>query len=84
MHGTSIMFYEENGYKAMEGLWRNGTAIKSTSWNPDGTISNQHRYNWQDVPGQQWDEMKTSPPWWWGVEDQTSPSDPQWIAEHGK
>ncbi len=81
LHGTSILFYEKNGYKAVEGVWRNGTAIKSTSWNPDGTVSNQHRYNWQNRPGQKWDAIKTSPPWWWPVSPQTHPTAPWWKEE---
>ncbi len=67
-HGKAIGFYTQNGFKALEGEFRNGLMISVTIWNFDGTVAHQ------GVPGPD----KTSPPWLWGVKDQTQPSAPWW------
>ncbi len=60
-------------------IWyEDGRCVRQTKWSIDGTVIHQSVWTSTDV------ETRSEPPWWWGVQDQTSPSDPQWIAEHGK
>ncbi len=82
-HGGLLAYYVATGRKAIDGEFRKHTGLRQTIWNGDGTVKRQLR-NIDDQDNWIWLETKESPPWWWGVKDQTSPSDPQWIADHGK
>ena len=90
---VQTFYYVENGFKAHESeYWPySGVSLRSTMWRFDGSVASQSRCD--DDPGHVKepylsglvsDQSNIEPPWWWGVKDQTSPSDPQWIAEHGK
>ena len=78
LHGTSVSFYASNGYKFMESVHRDARCVRCTCWSDSGAVV------WQS--GEELGSRMTldRPPWLWGATDQTSPSDPQWIAEHGK
>ncbi len=71
--GTTEGYYVQNGMKAQEINKVGGGTI----WNFDGTVRRQIQFRGSKA-------NKTSAPWWWGVQDQTEPTDPKWIAEHGK
>ena len=77
--GRVVSYYTENGFKAFEGEWRRGKAFLTlTMWNFDGTVRLQQR-----DPDEAPRFAKQSPPWWWGVTDQTNPTAPWW-KEEGK
>ena len=78
VRGKYIGYYIENGFKAKDGMYQDGLPVAVTQWNFDGTINVQVTQEKGEVV------FKKSPPWLWGVQDQTEPTDPQWIAEHGK
>ena len=67
-HGKITVYYVENGMKAWEAEFRNNGVVKSTLWHPDGSVHAQFRLT----------EDKVSPPWWWGVTDQTRPTASRW------
>ncbi len=69
-HGNLVCYIGENGFKAKEEEYKDGDATKGTEWNFDGTVSRQIR--------SPWGRGRTSPPWWWGVKDQTEPTAPWW------
>ena len=83
-HGPLVAYYVENGHKAIEGVYENGNLVWVTKWKLDGRVMSlaQDVRNVGGSTGQV--EIKATHPWWWGVQDQTEPTDPQWIAEHGK
>ena len=85
LHGQSVLYYDNSGYrvKAEETEYRDGKEIGSTRWTMFGTVLSQRRIG-EDRQRQQLTtrvfsipnsskvvEYKDSPPWWWGVEDQT-------------
>ena len=74
--GKAVAHWISNGLKGCEWEFEEGIPIRSTTWGLDGSVQTQA----SNQPG----EIKTSPPWLWNVTDQTEPTDPQWIAEHGK
>ena len=79
-HGRGITFYVENGMKAEEVEWKHGHLDHFTRWNPDGTISHQVRF--YDDQGRRIElTRRDSPPWWWGVIDQTGPTAP-WLKQN--
>ena len=72
-------WYEDNGFKYSV-TFLDGSEFCVTNWNHDGSVDSQMRNRFGKIQTR----FNTAPPWWWGVQDQTSPSDPQWITEHGK
>ena len=76
----STSYYLENGLLAEDILIHAGSQrpVSITRWGFDGVLLMQTRGTSGRV------EHKYSAPWWWNVTDQTEPTDPQWIAEHGK
>lgn len=71
----SVHYYGETGRRAVEEHGNFGI----TTWNFDGTVKHQERL--LDANGVPVNEHKTSPPWWWGVENETAPSAPWWTGE---
>ncbi len=69
-HGNLVCYFVENGFKAKEEEYKDGRVTKGSEWNFDGTVSRQIR--------SPWGRGRTSPPWLWGVTDQTEPSAPWW------
>ena len=80
-HGTCRVWFVNTGYLFLEAEYEDGVCLRRTRYLPDGRVASQS-LNHSKTPLTE--EARDSPPWWWGVRDQTSPSDPQWIAEHGK
>ena len=73
-----LFWYVETGFRAEDRLIEGGRGVRETRWNLDGTVQSQDP--WVDpVDGQR--KHKRSPPWLWGVEDQTHPSAPWWKDE---
>ncbi len=69
-HGKIVHYYVQTGMKFFEGESLPGSiASYLTLWNLDGTVKLQLN---------SLTEKKTTPPWWWGVKDQTKPSAPWW------
>ena len=77
-------WFATSGFKAVEGVMvqqRNDdmTYEQLTLWQPDGSTYCQasaidtihHREN-------------LSPPWWWGVTDQTAPTMPEWMKDDAR
>ncbi len=58
--------------KAVEG-GTHGWVVSYTVWNFDGTV----KFQWR-LANRITLEQKTTPPWWWGVIDQTKPTAPWW------
>ena len=78
VYGRYVIYYVETGFMATDGeLNSEGTLVKYTHWNPDGTVVNQ---DWLP-PGELEKQFKEGPPWWWGVTDQTEPSIPAWMKD---
>lgn len=81
--GDLLAWYVETGFKAAEGEDVNEVGGWVTTWEPDGTVRNQMRFVLKKatpMPRRKAD-MKSSPPWWWGVTDQTEPTAPWWEEE---
>ncbi len=73
-HGVARVWYVESGFVAREDWYEDGGCVRTTKWAIDGTVLHQSSRT----------GFHSEPPWLWDATDQTSPSDPQWIAEHGK
>ena len=69
----SVMWYVENGYRAVE-LHGN---YRVTCWLADGTVEKQLS---RSVHG---GEVKKAP-WLWNITDQTTPSMPAWMKDDEK
>ena len=79
--GRDRGYWVGNGFKAYEEVRNPDNPDESwtTQWEYDGTVKAQHRILYHKdsvVPLDS--EHKYSPPWWWGVHDQTEPSAPWW------
>ncbi len=71
--GVSCGWYLANGLKAWEDEWtETGQRIRRTVWQVDGTV-------WYQDLGLV--NTRRSPPWLWGVTDQTSPTMPDWMKD---
>ncbi len=68
---TEVMYFVENGY-VYRLSHRRDSVGRTTTWNFDGTVQYQSRSSADGT------EQNRSPPWWWGVEDQTEPTAPWW------
>ena len=75
-YGYLVGYYLETGMMALD---ENPT---STVWKLDGAVLCQYRF--YDETGAKVKERKYSPPWWWGVTDQTVPSMPEWMKDDEK
>ena len=88
-------WYPATGYKAHEYNFPKGHT-RSIVWGPSGSVELQlrspsripDRYRYLHAPETlilggvvKW---KFSPPWWWGVTDQTEPSIPEWMKDDAK
>ena len=78
VHGRYITWYVETGFKCKEAQLRSGagSAIKCTAWDPTGKVISQRK-----LDPEQGMIDNDSPPWWWGVSDQTSPTAPWFDGE---
>ena len=76
-HGAAISYYADSGFKQMEVQHRNGWMVTETVWHPDGKVSSQTRREIRNMKVLS-EDKKTSPPWWWPVDDQTEPTAPWW------
>ena len=80
-HGWSIDWYVSSGFMASEELYRDGVLLRETQYRPDGSVSWQFRAG-PDANAEV--GRLYSPPWLWGVEDQTRPSIPEWMKVDGQ
>ena len=74
-HGDLVAHYVENGFRAREEQFANGTPVRRTYWKFDGRVLSQKSYTDTGFV------EKTSPPWWWDVTDQTEPTAPWWKGD---
>ncbi len=72
----TVEFYEKTGFKSMEVEWR-AAPFRWTTWNVDGSVAEQ---NQADIDGHPIIH-RDSPPWLWGVTDQTEPTMPAWMKD---
>ena len=76
-------WYVENGFMARQGetvFDKKGTLVfHQTEWNRDGSIKQQD-IGWYRGITLTFDEKPVSPPWLWGVTNQTEPTAP-WIKK---
>ena len=80
--GTRIQdlwFSASTGYLCRDQRWSAVETFRITVWGQDGKIAMQGSARAGKIL-----VANLEPPWLWGVTDQTEPTDPQWIAEHGK
>ena len=82
-HGKVVGYYLENGFKAGQVEFRMGRQTSATCWNFDGTVWFQTGELLEKTypPSEQHSrprQKKWSPPWLWGVTDQTEPTAPWW------
>ena len=84
-HRESIRWYTDTGFKAHEALYRDTLCVRETYWNTDGTVDYQ-TYEADAKARGQWvtHPTQTSPPWLWGVTDQTEPTMPEWMKYDAK
>ncbi len=75
-------WYVENGRKAFEQEWSDGEVLRRTDWDIEGKAFQQYRLF--DDSGNEAYQFRHSPPWWWGVTDQTEPSIPEWMKDDAK
>ena len=79
-YGTVTTYYTENGFKAGETVI-DGDKTRITKWRFDGTVFSQLEGTF-DSHGNVVDmKVNNSPPWWWGVTNQTEPTAPWWGKE---
>ena len=76
LHGRCVYYYVETGFVARDAMYKHGNLVTKTSWRLDGTVQSQQRMIRTGSV-----QFKSSPPWWWSVQDQTSPSAPAWILD---
>ena len=81
-HGVEVLYYEENGLKAVKMLWKNGYLLKATSWTFNGDVHLLARDGYFGQ-GNTW-SLKAEGPWWWPVEKQTTPTAPWWKDKDSK
>ena len=82
-HPKAMFWYVETGFKAC--AYEHSPILCVTDWHVDGTVKLQQ---WT-VPGGKPTrgrriETKSTPPWRWGVTDQTAPSMPAWMKDDAK
>ena len=81
-HGRVVAYFAENGRRAFDLEMRENLIKSGTFWNLDGTVwyqqytsANGHKTKKSPI------EVRNSPPWLWGVTDQTHPTAPWWGKE---
>ena len=74
LYGKSVFYFTENGFKAFE-EYSGREEVRTTYWNFNGKVHEQSRFALDEV------ETRKSPPWLWGVTDQTEPTAPWWGKE---
>ena len=68
-HGQAKVWYVQKGFKAAEYEYENGAIMRVTLWRRDGSVLLQQSPDLGTID---------SPPWLWGVTDQTEPTAPWW------
>ena len=76
LHGR-VLWYKSGGLKAVEAE-DSDEYLTVTGWYKDGAVEFQMRGHLPDDV-----ETRTSPPWLWGVKNQTEPSAPSWNEGEG-
>ena len=82
-HGRAIAYWISTGFKAHECEVRDGVLLRATTWTPDGAVQTQIRQIDDEghfLPADA-ELDRDSPPWWWGVTDETEPTAPWWGKE---
>ncbi len=82
-HGRRVMFDPRTGWKIQEDRFADGVQLEISLWNGASLV----RQAWRDDFGTKVagsgvrTKKKTSPPWLWGVTDQTEPAMPAWMKD---
>ncbi len=74
VYGKFVSYYVKTGFVSMMDD-RRGGQICLTQYNVDGAVVYQSHATKRDGTDL---VSKRSPPWWWGVKDQTEPTAPWW------
>ncbi len=85
-HGKTVVYYLETGMKCYQCQYEDGRCLRYTMWDFDGKVRHQRWYVDEDgevLVGQE-EGRKFTPPWLWGVTDQTATSMPEWMKDDAK
>ena len=81
-HGRTVMWVVETGFLRGDGEYRDDRPLRVTTWDYDGRVWMQQIASPDGREASAWRvEMRLSPPWLWGVTDQTEPSMPAWMKD---
>ncbi len=78
-----VVFHARTGFKVKEGSYESD-GIHETWWRVDGRVLSQSSVDVVPTGQKVTFFRKTSPPWRWGVADQTAPSMPEWMKDDAK
>ena len=78
LHGPHEMWFLRTGYQSSRRWFEDGERTRWTNWEMDGAVRSQLWYE----NGTR--KERHSPPWLWGVTDQTEPSMPAWMKDDEK
>lgn len=77
-HGPVLVYWKKTGFKAVEGVYVDDQAVRMTVWKEDGTVDFQVYL----AEGRRNESAyRSSPPWFWEVFDQQTPSLPGYDAK---
>ena len=78
-----VVFHARTGFKANESSCESD-GVHETWWRVDGRVLSQSSVDVVPTGQKVTFFRKTSPPWRWGVADQTAPSMPEWMKDDAK
>ena len=74
-----VYWDRSTGFKIHEVRRSRAGIVHLTLWRSDGRVQSQALRHARGA----W-AKRYSPPWWWGVTDQTEPSIPEWMKDNAK
>ena len=87
-HGLTVQYHVSTGFKAWEAEYSHGELVRRTTWNADGRVERQiagEESRTTRVRGMKRNRnFLSTPPWLWGVTDQTAPTMPEWMKDDAK
>ena len=84
-HGLTVQYHVSTGFKALQAEYSHGERMRWTSWHADGRVERQiAAEESRRARGLNLNAFVRSPPWLWGVRDQTAPSMPAWMKDDAK
>ena len=84
-HGRQVVWYVKTGMIAWEGYAVDGHIARETCYRSNGMVMSQNRPPARPTGMlSSGPDTRLTPPWRWGVTDQTSPSMPAWMKDDAK